>query len=63
MEIDVKTETTRVQQELQQLNQQLAMIDQQLGNWQNQRQQAVNALLKRSGELELLQRLDGKKEK
>ena len=62
MDIDVKLETERVQQELAEVNKQLALIDQQIVNWQNQRQQVVNSLLKKTGELELLQRLNGQKE-
>ena len=62
MDIDVKLETERVQQELAEVNTQLALIAQQIVNWQNQRQQVVNSLLKKTGELELLQRLNGQKE-
>ena len=60
MDLDIKMETTKVQQEVTAINQQLALIDQQIVNWQNQRQQVVNNLLKKTGELELLQRLNGK---
>lgn len=63
MEIDVKTETKKVQQELAALNQQLAQIQQQLANWQNQNNNMTAMILKKSGELELLNRLDGKKGK
>lgn len=59
MEIDIKVETEKVQQELNQLMQQLAMIDQQINSWQNQKVSLTNTILKKSGELELLQRLDG----
>jgi len=65
MEIDTKKESDKVQQELRQANQQLAQIDQQLQNWQGQKQQMVNLMLKKTGELELLERLgsNSKKEK
>ena len=54
MEIDVKKETEKVQGEMQELATQINSLDQ-------QRQEAVNQLIKKQGELEYLQRLNGEK--
>jgi len=54
MEIDVKKETEKVQAEMNELAIQINALDQ-------QRQVAVNQLIKKQGELEYLQRLNGEK--
>jgi len=61
MEIDVKEEQKRVQSEMAQLSSQIDQADKQLAFLQQQRQQLINALLEKSGEIKLLNRLDGKK--
>ena len=63
MGIDVKTEQEKVQQELEMLNQELALTDQQITNWQNKRSIFQLELNKKQGQLELLNRMNGKKEK
>ena len=55
MDIDIDVEIERAQKELQQMQSQLVGVEQ-------ARQQLVNNIIKKSGELELLQRL-GKEEK
>lgn len=54
MEIDVKKEQERVQGEIKDLATQINSLDQ-------QRQEAINLLIKKQGELELLQRLEKEK--
>lgn len=54
MEIDVKKEQERVQGEIKDLATQINSLDQ-------QRQDAVNLLIKKQGELEYLNRVNGKK--
>ena len=58
MEIDIEKETEAIQKELQQMQSQLIGIEQ-------ARQQLVNNIIRKSGELELLQRLEenGKEKK
>ena len=55
MEVDVKEEQEKIQQEIQQLT---TMANQ----LQQQRQEVINKLIMKQGELALLQRLNGKKE-
>ncbi len=55
MEIDVEKETEKIQGEIQQLT---VMANQ----LQQQRQEVINQLIMKQGELALLQRLNGKKE-
>ena len=54
MEIDVKTEQERVQAEINDLATQINSLDQ-------QRQTAVNLLIRKQGELEYLNRVNGDK--
>ena len=54
MEIDVKKESEKVNEEIKVLATQINVLDQ-------QRQEAVNQLIKKQGELEYLQRLNGEK--
>lgn len=63
MEINVKEEQARVKAEVTQINGQLSLVNNQLAILQQQKQQLINALLEKSGELKLLERLDGKKGK
>ncbi len=55
MEVDVKKEQEKVQEEIQQLT----AIANQL---REQRQEVINQVFERQGQLKLLERLDGKKE-
>ncbi len=55
MEIDVKEEQEKIQGEIQQL----AVMANQL---QQQRRDAINQLIMKQGQLELLDRINGKKE-
>jgi len=61
MEIDMDAESEKVKQEINRISQQLAILDQQIAAFQAQRQALFNNGLKKSGELDLLQRL-GKEE-
>lgn len=61
MELNVKEQTEKLQAEIAQLNNQTRNINDQLAILQNQRQELINAILKKAGALELLQGLDGDK--
>ena len=61
MEVNVKDEQAKVKAEVTQINAQISQVNNQLAIFQQRRQELVNILLKKSGELELLQRLDGGK--
>ncbi len=64
MEVNVKEEQAKAKAEVSQINGQLSLVNNQLAILQQQRQELINALLEKSGELKLLERLDGgKKEK
>ena len=61
MEINVKEEQAKVKAEVAQINGQLSLVNNQLAILQQQRQELINALLGKAGELKLLERLDGGK--
>lgn len=63
MEINVKEEQTKVKAEVTQINGQLSQVNNQLAILQQQKQQLINILLEKSGELKLLERFNGKKGK
>ena len=62
MEIDIKVEQEKVQGEIQQLTEKVNQINNSLCLLQQQRQEVINQLLMKQGQLELLQRLNGNKE-
>ena len=62
MEIDVKKEQERVQAEVKELVNQTNQINDSMNLLQQQRQEVINRLLMKQGELELLKRLDGVEE-
>ncbi len=62
MEIDVKKEITRVQGEIQQLSAQGNLLSNNITTLQQQRQEVINQVIMKQGQLELLERLNGKKE-
>jgi len=63
MEVDVKKEQKRVQDEIQQLSDRINQLANSIAVLQQQRQELINQLLMRQGELHLLERLNGKEHK
>ena len=61
MELNVKEQTEKLQTELDALGNQATQIDKQIVLLQQARQNVVNQVFKKTGALELLQSLDGKK--
>ena len=61
MEIDVKKETEKVNEEMQALTTNANQLQNQINILSQQRQELINLLVKKQGELELLQRLNGNK--
>ena len=61
MEIDVKKETEKVNEEMQVLTTNANQLQNQINILSQQRQEVINQLVKKQGELELLQRLNSKK--
>ena len=63
MEIDVKKETEKVNEEMQVLTANANQLQEQINILSQQRQELINNLVKKQGQLELLQRLsDSKKQ-
>ena len=62
-EIDVKAETEKVQQEIDAEQKKLASIITQIQQFEKAKQEVINSLIKLQGKMELLQSLNGKKEK
>ncbi len=63
MELDVKEQTEKLQEEAQRIGEELGVIQQQATQLQQRRQLLINEALKNQGALELLQSLDGDKPK
>ena len=63
MEIDVKKEQERVQGEMEVLTKSVNQITMQENALAQQKQQLINDLVKKQGELDLLTRLTGEKNK
>ena len=61
MEIDVKKEQERIQDEVKELVNQANEIDGKVSTLQQQHQEILKQILKKQGELELLQRLEKEK--
>ena len=63
IDIDVKVETEKAQQEIDAEQKKLASIIAQMQSFEQARQQVINKLLKLQGRMEYLQSLSGKKKK
>ena len=61
MEIDVKKETEKVNEDMEVLTTNANQLQNQINIFSQQRQDVINQIVKKQGELELLQRLSGKK--
>lgn len=57
MEIDIKKEITRVQGEIQELSAQGNLLGNNITTLQQQRQEVINQVLMKQGELNMLQRM------
>lgn len=62
MEVNVKEEQVKVEAEIAQLSKHLSQVKNQINLLQQEGQELINALVEKSGEQKLLQRLNGKKE-
>ena len=63
MELNVKEQTEKLQEEIAQLTGQLQQLDGQIAQFQQARNNQVTVILKKQGALELLQNLNGDKPK
>ncbi len=60
MELDVKEQTEKLQEEAQRIGKELSVIQQQATQLQQRQQLLINEALKNQGALDLIKRLDGK---
>ena len=63
MELDIKEQTEKLQEEAQRIGKELSVIQQQATQLQQRQQLLINEALKNQGALDLIKSLDGEKPK